>query len=93
MTQFKELEDLLKKITDGGDELKSLLGQAHGVMRDFKREIKASKDLILNTVAEEVGKMVGELADETRADMHATVDRVITSIETEWREKLGLDPK
>lgn len=93
VTQFRELEDLLKKITTAGDDLKRTLSEAHGARRDLAREMRANKDLIANTMTEEVARVVGELADETRAELHEAVEKVITRIEADWRDKLGLDPR
>jgi hypothetical protein len=93
VTQFKELEDLLKRITEAGDELKTTLSQAHAARRDLTREVKANKELIVNTVVEEVARAVGQLVEEARTELHEAVQRVITGIEADWREKLGLDPR
>lgn len=92
MTQFKELEDLLKKIAAAGNELKTTLSEAHATKKDFTAELKKHKDLVVNTVVEEVARTVAQLAEETRAELHAGVERVIAGIEADWREKLGLDP-
>lgn len=92
MTQFRELEELLKKITEAGDELKATLSQAHGARRDLLREIKTNKDLIVNTITEEVARTVAQLGDEARSELHEAVQKVISGIEADWREKLGLAP-
>lgn len=90
MAPPSEMEELLAKMVTARDELRETIGMAHAARKDLLGTIKTETDTLRSLIAETVTAAVEVLGDAAAERMRDQVIEVITRIERDWREKLGL---
>jgi exosome complex RNA-binding protein Csl4 len=78
---------LIEAVAEGRETIKEL----HATRASAADVAKRQRQQIVDAVAAEVDRAVGEIGDEARAQLRARIDEVIGGIEHDWRTKLGLD--
>lgn len=91
----RRLEDLFNKNRTAIDELRGVVAEAHGVLRDLRKEVKKAEQIGPAIVARrlriEVQRVLEELGTETKQQIEVASERVNKRFDEQMSILLGED--
>jgi gas vesicle protein len=89
VAEFRELEAILKKVTDALEELKAEIARAHQVRKDLVHEIKQHRGKIEEQILAEVSKQIEAIRNAVKADMTTSAYSVVDQFAERLRALIG----
>lgn len=84
------VEEKLERAAKAEEQLRDATREAHEARAALRDVVKATRGTIEETIAAEVVRQVGAVADEVREQMRAEASAVVDDLSARWRERLDL---
>lgn len=90
MTTLRDTEAALLRLNEALAELRQTVSEAHAARKDLTNEVRKRRQEVADALADEVARQVGEATRAVLAEMREAAGAVISRLERDWRQKLGL---